>query len=318
MTQNRPVPPAPLDRLTVGHYMLRRWSIEDDVRELERLGFRSISLASTKLRAYGTARAVRLLRGCDLRVAHVGSYGRFGVTARTIRRGIDEVRRALDWTHALGGDVLVVISGGREGASWDEAARAYGEAYAALLPEAAAAGVRLAIEVIHPLRQDLSFINTLGDAGEIARRAGRHGGYVLDVWHSGWERDLLAAIRRDAGRRIHAVQLSDYKRATMRTMDRALLGKGILPLREILQALEQSGYRGWYELEIISDDVDALGYERVLSHSRAAFARLLTSRAPTGRPRGAALLSARRSARHARRARRARRPRAGWRRPRAP
>jgi sugar phosphate isomerase/epimerase len=234
----------PRDRLTIGHYMLRRWSLEDDVRGLERLGFRSISLASTKVRAYGAARAIALLRGSGLRVAHVGSYGRFGVTRRTIRRGLDEVRRALSWTHALGAEVLVVISGGRDGALWEEAARAYGDAYAALLPEAAAAGVRLAIEVIHPLRQDLSFINTLGDARDIARRAGRRGGYVLDVWHSGWERDLLAAIERDAGRRIHAVQHSDYKRATMRTMDRALLGKGILPLRENVRALEQAAEVG--------------------------------------------------------------------------
>ncbi len=269
--------PAPLDRLTVGHYMLRQWSIEEDVRHLERLGFRSISLASTKLEAFGAARAVRLLRGAELRVAHLGSYGRFGVTPRTIRRGLDEVRRALGWLHALRGDVLVVISGARDGARWDDAARAYGDAYAALLPEAAAAGVRLAVEVIHPLRQDLSFLNTLADAGAIARRAGRGGGYVLDVWHSGWERRLLDIVRRDARRRIHAVQLSDYKRVTMRTMDRALLGRGILPLREIVGTLEAGGYRGWYELEIIGDDVERLGYERVLRQSRTAFARLLAS-----------------------------------------
>src|SRR5262249_28282356 len=181
----------------------------------------------------------------------------------------------LGWLHALGGDVLVVISGGRNGAAWDAAARAYMDAYAALLPEAAAAGVRLAIEVIHPLRQDLSFINTLGDAREIARRAGRSGGYVLDFWHSGWERGLLAAIDADAGRRIHAVQISDYKRVTMRTLDRALLGKGVLPLRTMFRALEAGGYRGWYEVEIISDDVERIGYDRVLRHTRTAFARLL-------------------------------------------
>src|SRR5262245_37545564 len=257
--------------------MLRRWSLEEDVRGLEHLGFRSISLASTKVEAYGAARAIRLLRSSGLRVAHVGSYGRFGVTPRTMRRGLDEVRRALGWVHTLGGDVLVVISGGRDGASWADAARAYGDAYAQLRPEAAAAGVRLAIEVIHPLRQDLSFINTLGDAHEIAHRAGHGGGYVLDVWHSGWERGLLEIVGRDARRRIHAVQVSDYKRATMRTLDRALLGKGILPLRDILCALESGGYRGWYEAEIISDDVDGLGYERVLRHTRAAFARLMRS-----------------------------------------
>jgi sugar phosphate isomerase/epimerase len=265
----------PLDRLTIGHYMMRQWSLDEDVRQLERLGFRSISLASTKLDAYGPERAVRLVKASGLRVAHVGSYGRFGTTTASVRRGIGQVRRALGWVHELGGDVLVVISGSRGGGPWADAARAYRDAYAQLLPEAASAGVRLAIEVIHPLRQDLSFINTLGDARRLARAAGRGGGYVLDVWHSGWEPTLLDVVRADARRRIHAVQVSDYKAVTMRTLDRALLGKGILPLAAIVRALEDGGYGGWYEAEIISDDLERMGYEAALKHTRTAFRRLL-------------------------------------------
>jgi len=268
-------PRDPLARLTIGHYMMRRWSLEEDVRQLERLGFRSISLASTKLDAYGPRQAIALLRRSSLRVAHVGSYGRFGTTQTSIRAGIEQVRRAIEWVHELGGDVLVVIPGGRDRADWKAAARAYTTAYKKLLPEATAAGVRLAIEVIHPLRQDLSFVNTLADARAIARRAGRRGGYVLDVWHSGWEPRLLETIAADAGRRIHAVQLSDYKAVTLRTLDRALLGEGILPLGRIVRALERGGYRGWYEAEIISDDVEMIGYERVLAHTRRAFERLV-------------------------------------------
>ena len=258
--------------------MMRRWSLEDDVRNLERLGFRSISLASTKLDAYGTARAIALLKASSLAVAHVGSYGRFGTTRASRRAGVDQVRRAIEWVHELRGEVLVVIPGARDGATWTRAADVYADAYAELLPDATAAGIRLAIEVIHPLRQDLSFVNTLADAREIARRAGPRGGYVLDVWHSGWERRLLDTIASDAARRIHAVQLSDYKAVTMRTLDRALLGEGVLPLAAIVRALERGGYRGWYEAEIISDDVDAMGYERVLAHTRAAFLRLMKRR----------------------------------------
>jgi len=265
-----------VDRLSIGHYMLRRWSLEDDVRHLERLGFRSISLASTKLDAYGAERAIRLLRASSLRVAHVGSYGRFGTERSTIRKGLDRVRRAIDHVHRLSGDALFVLSGGRDGESWKGAARVLRDCYARLLPEATAAGVRLAIEVIHPLRQDLSFVNTLDDARELARSAGPRGGYVLDFFHSGWERRLLETIGRDAARRIHAVQICDVKRVTLRTMDRALLGKGILPLAEIVGALERGGYRGWYEAEIISDDLETLGYERVLRQTRAAFGRLLS------------------------------------------
>ena len=35
------------------------------------------------------------------------------------------------------------------------------------------------------------------------------------------------------------------------------------------------GYRGWYEAEIISDDLEVWGYERALRHTRAAFGRLM-------------------------------------------
>jgi sugar phosphate isomerase/epimerase len=262
------------ERLTIGHYMLRRWSLEEDVRNLERLGFRSISLASTKLDAYGPERAIRLLRASGLKVAHVGSYGRFGTEPATIRRGVERVRRAIERVHRLGGDVLFVLSGGRDGAPWERAARVLRDAYARLLPEATAAGIRLALEVVHPLRQDLCFVNTLADAHEIAVAAGGRGGYVLDFFHSGWERALLPTIRRDAARRILAVQICDTKRVTLRTMDRALLGRGVLPLAAIVRALERGGYRGWYEAEIISDDLETIGYERVLRRTRAAWARL--------------------------------------------
>jgi sugar phosphate isomerase/epimerase len=49
----------------------------------------------------------------------------------------------------------------------------------------------------------------------------------------------------------------------------------VLPLGEIVGRLERAGYAGWYELEIISDDVERMGYERALVRSRAAFVRLL-------------------------------------------
>lgn len=263
-----------VDRLTIGHYMMRRWTLAEDVRALEKLGFHSISLASSKMDAFGWERGIRLLRSSSLRVAHVGSYGRFGTERATIRKGVERVRRAIDQAHRVGAAALFVIAGGRDGADWERAARVLGDAYARLLPEATAAGLQLALEVIHPLRQDLSFLNTLDDAARLARAAGRRGGYVLDVWHSGWEPRLLTILERDAARRIHAVQLSDYKRVTLRTMDRALLGRGILPLRAIIATLERGGYRGWYETEIISDDVERLGYERVLRQTRSAFMRL--------------------------------------------
>jgi sugar phosphate isomerase/epimerase len=57
----------------------------------------------------------------------------------------------------------------------------------------------------------------------------------------------------------------------------------VLPLGAIVGRLERAGYRGWYELEIISDDVERMGYERALTRSRAAFGRLLRASRGTGK-----------------------------------
>jgi sugar phosphate isomerase/epimerase len=203
------------------------------------------------------------------------SSAALGAAGAGRRTAFARARRAFEWAHALGAGVVVAIAGARGSRPWEAAARDLTGTMEELLPDARAAGVRLAIEVIHPLRQDLSFVNTVDDAARIVRRAGRGAGYVLDTWHSGWEPRLLDAIDRDARRRIESVQLSDYKRVTLRSMDRAMLGRGVLPLGEIVGRLERAGYAGWYELEIISDDVERMGYERALVRSRAAFVRLL-------------------------------------------
>lgn len=270
------------ERLTVGHFMMRRWSLAEDVAGLERLGFRAISVAGSKLEAYGVRPGLRLLRSSSLRVSHVLSSAALGAGGAAGRTALARARRAFEWAHALGADAVVAIAGARGRRSWAAAGDDLVRAMETLLPEARAAGVALAIEVIHPLRQDLSFVNTLDDASRLVRRAGRGAGYVLDTWHSGWEPRLLEAIDRDARRRIHSVQLSDYKRVTLRSMDRAMLGRGVLPLGEIVRRLERAGYQGWYELEIISDDVEAMGYERALRRSRVAFRRLLEAAPENG------------------------------------
>jgi hypothetical protein len=83
---------AALARLAIGHYMLRRWSLEEDVRQLERLGFRAIGLASTKLDAYGPERAIRLMRARASRSrtsAHTASSGPSGMPWRAAWIGCD-------------------------------------------------------------------------------------------------------------------------------------------------------------------------------------------------------------------------------------
>ena len=250
-------PGEPLDRLTIGHYMLRQLVARgrrpraraprlplDQPRQHQarrRTGGARDPIAAGLGAARGAPRLVRPLRR----------------RARTIRRGMDEVRRALGWLHALGGDVLVVISGGRDGASWEDAARAYTDAYAALLPEAASGrhspgdrGDPSAAPgpVVHQHARRrardrpacrAAAAATCSTSGTRAGSAGCSTSIAGDAAPSHPRRpDIGLQACHDADARPRAAR------------------RGILPLRRSCGRSRPHGYRGWYEAEIISDDVE--------------------------------------------------------------
>jgi sugar phosphate isomerase/epimerase len=77
--------------------------------------------------------------------------------------------------------------------------------------------------------------------------------FVFDVWHLWDVEDLHAKIARHAARTI-GVQVNDWRKDTRGWCDRTYPGSGIGDVPGILRAFEESGYRGWYDLELLSDD----------------------------------------------------------------
>ena len=174
------------------------------------------------------------------------------------------------------------FSGGRDGAAWERGGRASTPTPTrALLPEATRRG--------HPARDRGDPSAAPGPVvREHARRRPRdrararaaRGGYVLDLWHSGWERraagddrgGCAAAHPRRAGVRLQA-------RSRMRTLDRALLGKGILPLpRDRARARARRLSRLVRGRDHLATTSSAMGYERALGYTRDAFVRLMSRR----------------------------------------
>jgi len=54
--------------------------------------------------------------------------------------------------------------------------------------------------------------------------------------------------------RLVGVQVNDYRDPTRSWADRVLPGDGIIDLPTLFRALDEAGYRGWFDLEIFSDD----------------------------------------------------------------
>jgi sugar phosphate isomerase/epimerase len=120
---------------------------------------------------------------------------------------------------------------------------------------AADVGAQLALEPMHTsIADDYGFVNDLPGAVALLTEVGEPNvGILADVWHLWDTPDLLEQIRRHSDR-IVAVHVDDWRDPTRSWCDRALPGDGIADVSGILGALDEAGYRGWYELEIFSDD----------------------------------------------------------------
>jgi sugar phosphate isomerase/epimerase len=56
-----------------------------------------------------------------------------------------------------------------------------------------------------------------------------------------------------------------------------MLGHGSVPIVEIIRTIEQYGYDGYYEVELLGEDVEEYDYEQLLSASRDLLCSLAIS-----------------------------------------
>jgi len=212
-----------------------------------------------------------------LKVSHLAWAGGFtGSDGRSYRESIEDAQEALHAAAALGTDTLIVYSGARAGHTFNHARRLLQDALKELLPEAADLGVALAIEAMHPgCAADWTFLNTIDDVmGVIHAAAAAQVKIVLDTYHLGLNPGLVQRIAEIAPY-IAIVQLGDARQPPNGEQNRCRLGEGVIPLREIVAALKAAGYDGYYDVELLGEELETTEYQSLLDHAKKAFAELL-------------------------------------------
>jgi len=97
---------------------------------------------------------------------------------------------------------------------------------------------------------------------------------VLDTYHLGQDEGILERINEMAPH-VALVQLGDSKQPPDGEQNRCRLGEGTIPLRQIVDALKTAGYDGYYDVELLGEDVETADYESLLQHAKEAFAELV-------------------------------------------
>jgi len=269
-------PLTDFSRLCLHTITTRPWSIEQATEEYARAGVRGVTVWRQWLEGRDPARVGQNLRAAGLEVVSLCRGGFFpAVDAPGRQRAIDDNLQAIDEAAGLGAPLVVLVCGAVPGQALEVSRDQIAEGILAVLPRAEAAGVRLAVEPLHPMYADSrSAINTLRQANEMCDRIGSPLlGVTVDVYHLWWDPELRQQIER-CGRagRLFSFHVCDWRTPTEDLLnDRGLMGEGCINVRQIRGWVEEAGFQGFVEVEIFSNRYWAMDQNEFLEKIEKAF-----------------------------------------------
>lgn len=259
--------------LAISEVTTYRWSFEEDVRQYVAAGIPAIGVWRRKLADYGEERGIELLADSGLEVSSLLWAGGFtGSDGRSHEDSIADARDAIHLAAALKAPSLVVHSGARALHTQNHVRRLLTTALKKLLPIAEELGVTLAIEPMPASCADeWTFLTDLDEAvrlvGSLESEALR---IALDTFHWGQNEAVLPRLA-ELVPYLSLVQLGDGKEPPCDEQNRCRLGEGVVPLGQIIGDLQRGGYRGFFEVELLGEEIEATNYGQLLAHCRETF-----------------------------------------------
>ncbi|MDR2322804.1 MAG: sugar phosphate isomerase/epimerase [Microbacterium sp.] len=273
-------------RLSINQATIKYADLATALRVTAEAGVQGIGLWREPVNEVGLDVAARMLADSGLRFTTHCRGGFFTLPDGPERRAaLDDNRRAIEETAALAAAgaegstaVLVLVAGGLPEGSRDllGARERVRDAIGDLSVDAAAAGVTLAIEPLHPMfGSDRCVVSTLGQALDIATDFDPAVvGAAVDTFHIWWDPQVLDQIAR-AGRegRIATYQVCDWKTPLPADvlLSRHYPGDGVIDFASLTQAVVATGYDRDIEVEIFNADIWAQDPAEVVRRTALAF-----------------------------------------------
>ncbi len=264
-----------LKRLAINGYICPEATPFERFLDLARAqGAGAVSVIRRTLEELGVPAVRRAVEARGLAVSSVNSAGFFlYADADPVAAQARANSALIEAAAELEAGALCVITGGiSDGGAALEASRArIAERFAPLAQAAARAGVRLALEPIHPA--DLGAkgcINSIAQALALTAPYS-NAGLMLDLYHSWWDADIWALYDARPGD-IAVLQFCNViERDPEMKPGRDVPSLGMVDVGAHLRAAEAGGYRGWYEFEIFDHHLAGRTVEAVLEAAAADY-----------------------------------------------
>jgi sugar phosphate isomerase/epimerase len=261
-------------RLSLNQWTVQPWSLREAVDGCVRGGIAAIGIWREKVAEIGLATSVQLVRSAGLHVSSLCRGGWFDApTPDGRRQRMDDNRRAVDEAAALEADTLVLVCGPALDRDLVAGRRRVASSLEELAPYARSAGVRLAIEPMHPIfAADRSVVVTLGEALQLAAPyRPQDVGVIVDAYHVWWDPELYTLIA-SAGERIHSFQVCDWILPLPdMLLGRGMMGDGYIDLPRMRRAVDAAGYGGFIEVEIFNQALWDMPGDAVLALTKERF-----------------------------------------------
>lgn len=263
-------------QLSMNEMTTYRWSFEEDVAQYTAAGIPAIGVWRQKLADFGEEKGRELLAESGLEVSNLLWAGGFtGSDGRNLKESVSDALEAIQLAADLRAGCLVVYSGSRAGHTHNHARRLVKEALSELLPAADAHDVTLAIEPMHlGCAAEWTFLTSIDDAlALIGAFNSSRLKLAFDTYHFGQQEGILDRLAVLAGQ-IAIVHLGDCKSPPRLEQNRSCLGNGKVPLKQIVATLSAAGYDGYYDVELMGEEIEITDYRDLLEQSKQAFAQL--------------------------------------------
>lgn len=246
------------DRLSLNQVTTEKWNLRETIEGCIRAGIPWIAPWRHKVEEIGLKESKKLIQDAGLHVSSLCRGGMFPAATLSERiKRIDDNKRAIEEAAELGTDVLVLVCGPSADKDIDGARKMVADAIEQIVPFAEDYGIKLGIEPLHPMyAAERSVVVSLDLANTLAEQyRPDQVGVVVDVFHVWWDPDLYNQINRAKGR-ILGFHVSDWIVPTPDLlMGRGMMGDGVIDIKRIRAAVEETGYNGPIEVEIFNQNI---------------------------------------------------------------
>jgi len=245
-------------KLCVHTLTTKPWNLQECVEHYHAAGIQGITIWRNVLEGRNLKECKQILDDHNMNVVSIARGGFFPSVEKKIRQeNIVDNMVAVEQAAAVGAPVVVLVCGADGRQSLEKSRDQIKEGILKVLPQAKAAGVKLAIEPLHPMYAgDRSAINSLEQANDMAEDINSEFvGIAVDVYHLWWDNNLRKEISRCGNNgNLLAFHVCDWNVPTVDFLnDRGLMGDGCINVPEIRGWVEETGFDGYNEVEIFSN-----------------------------------------------------------------